>query len=62
MLQLTAVIKQSITPLYVEGLFMILVLMTSAGVPIVAATKPADILREFRDITKEIRSAYSDYI
>ena len=43
---LTAVIKQSITPEYTVGLFIILVLITSAGVPIVAATKPAEILTQ----------------
>lgn len=40
----TAVKKQSITPLYTVGLFIILVFITSAGVPIVAATKPEEIL------------------
>jgi hypothetical protein len=45
----TADKKQSMTPLYAVGLFMILVLMTSAGVPIVAATKPAVILNKVKE-------------
>ena len=45
--------KQSITPLYAVGLFIILVLMTSAGVPIVAATRPAVILNGRKELSNE---------
>ena len=44
-IDVTAVTKQSMTPLYAVGLFIILVLITSAGVPIVAATSPAVMLK-----------------
>ena len=46
---LTALIKQSSEPLYRSGLFIILVLMTSAGVPSEAAIKPEHTLeKKFR--------------
>ena len=42
---LTACLKQSIDPLYKSGLFIILVFITSAGVPREAATNPEHILK-----------------
>ena len=38
--------KQSKEPLYRSGLFIILVLITSAGVPIIAAVSPEHMLEE----------------
>ena len=44
-LKLTDLLKQSSVPLYRSGLFIIRVLITSAGVPSEAATKPEQILK-----------------
>ena len=47
--RLTDLLKQSKVPLYRSGLFIIRVLITSAGVPNEAATNPEQILENKED-------------